>query len=115
MLRQALGRRIKEIRGSKGLSQDAVAKAAGMARVSITNIEAGNQGISVESLYAISRALAIEPAHLLPSLSEFEASDVSIREAAARSSEGSEAATDWVEKVFHQRESEKDDSPSADS
>jgi len=91
---------------SRGLSQDAVAKAARMARASISNIESGNQGMSVESLYSICKALSIEPAELLPPLSKNTIDDGLIREAADRAQDSSPATTEWVASIFRHKEAE---------
>ncbi len=48
------------------MSQEAFAKAVGLSRTSITNIERGRQPISLHTLYFMADILGIEPADLLP-------------------------------------------------
>lgn len=48
------------------MSQEAFAKAVGLSRTSITNIERGRQPISLHTLYSMADILSIEPADLLP-------------------------------------------------
>lgn len=60
-----IGRRIKQHREAAGLTQASLAIQVGLARSSVTNIENGIQRIQVDTLYAVARALAIEPAVLM--------------------------------------------------
>ena len=53
-------------RTESGMSQQAFAKAVGLSRTSITNIERGRQPISLHTLYFMADILGIEPADLLP-------------------------------------------------
>jgi transcriptional regulator with XRE-family HTH domain len=48
------------------MSQDAFAKAVGLSRTSITNIERGRQPVSLHTLYSMADILGVEPADLLP-------------------------------------------------
>jgi transcriptional regulator with XRE-family HTH domain len=48
------------------MSQEAFAKAVGLSRTSITNIERGRQPISLHTLYFMADILGVEPADLLP-------------------------------------------------
>jgi transcriptional regulator with XRE-family HTH domain len=48
------------------MSQEAFAKAVGLSRTSITNIERGRQPISLHTLYFMADILGAEPADLLP-------------------------------------------------
>lgn len=61
----AVGFRITRIRRARGLNQEAVAKAAGLARTSITNAESGRQRLPLHVLLAIAQALGVELADLL--------------------------------------------------
>jgi transcriptional regulator with XRE-family HTH domain len=58
--------KIEEERTKKGISQDALAHATGISRVSMVNMEAGRQGISLMRLFAFAEALEIEARDLLP-------------------------------------------------
>jgi len=48
------------------MSQQAFAKAVGLSRTSITNIERGRQPISLHTLYFMADILGVEPSDLLP-------------------------------------------------
>ncbi len=61
-----IGRRLKKARKINGLTQEQLARVVGMSRTSISNIEAGIQGMSVETLYALADAIGKEPGDLLP-------------------------------------------------
>lgn len=53
-LRSSMAERIKRARRESGLQQQELAVAVGLTRTSISNIERGKQGLSVDMLYAIS-------------------------------------------------------------
>jgi transcriptional regulator with XRE-family HTH domain len=53
-------------RTESGMSQQAFAKAVGLSRTSITNIERGRQPISLHTLYFMADILGVEPSDLLP-------------------------------------------------
>jgi transcriptional regulator with XRE-family HTH domain len=57
-------------RTESGMSQEAFAKAVGLSRTSITNIERGRQPISLHTLYFMADILGVEPADLLPPASK---------------------------------------------
>lgn len=63
---RALGERIREAREMVGLKQDQLARAVGLSRTSITNIERGRQGVQVYLLVRIADVLGRPPAELLP-------------------------------------------------
>ena len=63
-LRSSMAERIKRARKEAGLQQQELADAVGRTRTSISNIELGKQGLSVDLLYAISQQLH-EPADVL--------------------------------------------------
>ena len=48
------------------MTQEAFAKAVGLSRTSITNIESGRQPVSLHTLYAMADILAVEIGDLLP-------------------------------------------------
>lgn len=64
-----LGKRIRTARESTTprLTQNALARRAGLARTSITNIETGNQQPTLHALWRIADALGVSPCELLPS------------------------------------------------
>ena len=61
-----LGRRIRDERKQKKISQDELAASCGLTRASIANIEAGRQRLAAHRLCEIATALDTEPAQLLP-------------------------------------------------
>ena len=63
--RHTLGQRIRRLRQSAGLSQDALARAAGIGRVTLVRLEKGEQSPRFKTLGAISRALGVGVSELL--------------------------------------------------
>lgn len=61
----ALGAAIREHRTAAGLSQTRLAQLAGISRVYLNTVEAGNKCPTVVVLVHLARALGIEPATLL--------------------------------------------------
>lgn len=66
--RRTLGRRIRRLRKSAGLSQDALARAAGIGRVTLVRLEKGDQSPRFKTLDAIASALEIPVSELLVEL-----------------------------------------------
>lgn len=60
-----LGAAIRSRRAAAGMTQAALASAAGLARSSITNIESGGQAILLHQLLDVARALKADPCELL--------------------------------------------------
>ena len=67
---ELIGKRVRNARKRAGLNQGELAARVKMARTSICNIEAGRQGLSCASLYALARSLEVQPRDLLPLMSE---------------------------------------------
>ncbi|MXY92051.1 MAG: helix-turn-helix transcriptional regulator [Caldilineaceae bacterium SB0664_bin_27] len=63
--RHTLGRRIRRLRNAAGLSQDALARAAGIRRVTLVRLERGEQTPRYKTLRAIARALEVDVSDLL--------------------------------------------------
>lgn len=63
--RHTLGRRIRRLRNAAGLSQDALARAASIGRVTLVRLEKGNQTPRYKTLAAIARALGVDFSDLL--------------------------------------------------
>jgi transcriptional regulator with XRE-family HTH domain len=61
---KALGRRIRSHRANRGLSQEALADAAGIDRSYMSGIERGIRNTSVLMTLRIAKALSISPASL---------------------------------------------------
>jgi transcriptional regulator with XRE-family HTH domain len=56
--REALGRRVRQLRIASGLTQEYVANVAGVGRVTIARIESGDQSPRLETLVSLAKALA---------------------------------------------------------
>lgn len=63
---QELGGRIRNYREPKGLSQEALGRAVGLTRTSISNIEKGRQRVLAHSLLDIANVLGVEVMQLFP-------------------------------------------------
>ena len=63
--RQTLGERIRELRESAGLTQEALARAANIGRVTLVRLEKGEQTPRFKTLDAIAKALGIRVPELL--------------------------------------------------
>ena len=62
----AFGKRLKEVRMSKGLSQEKLASLAALDRTYVSSCERGRRNVSLENIYKLSAALGVEPKELLP-------------------------------------------------
>jgi transcriptional regulator with XRE-family HTH domain len=62
--RTALGSRLREIRESRGMTQTAVAKQAGLSRSYYAQVEHARQAISVDRAFAIASVLGVEMTEL---------------------------------------------------
>jgi transcriptional regulator with XRE-family HTH domain len=60
-----LGKRIRETREHRGLTQKALASLVHLTRTSITNIERGKQKLLVHTLADVARVLGVAPGELL--------------------------------------------------
>jgi len=56
----AFGKRVREVRKSKGLSQERLAEMAGIDRSYMGNIERGEKNITLKKAYEVCDALEIE-------------------------------------------------------
>ena len=63
--RHTLGQRIRRLRNAAGLSQDALAREAGIGRVTLVRLEKGEQTPRHKTLSAIARALEVGVSELL--------------------------------------------------
>jgi len=66
-LLQAVARRIKALRQIRGLTQDAVAEALGIAVKNVQRLEAGRQNLTLKTLASVADVLDVEPYELLKS------------------------------------------------
>jgi transcriptional regulator with XRE-family HTH domain len=60
-----IGKRVRELREKRGLTQKALASLVGLTRTSITNIELGQQKLLVHTLFELASALNVEACELL--------------------------------------------------
>lgn len=63
-LQQQLGRRIRQIREKKGLSQEALAGICSLHRTYIGLIERGERNLSINTVEVVARGLGVSPAEL---------------------------------------------------
>jgi len=61
----AVGRRLREIREAKGMSQDKLAASSGLHRTYIGRVERGEANITIKSFYRICAALDILTTEIL--------------------------------------------------
>ena len=64
-LQKIIGERIREIRESKGISQQDLAAACNFEKSNMSRIEAGKTNFTISSLYKISMALDVKLAELV--------------------------------------------------
>ena len=67
-IRKKFGKRIKELRQSKNLSQEALAHLAELDRTYIPSIEKGERNVSIEVIQKLSIAFGIKISELLKGL-----------------------------------------------
>lgn len=65
-LHQRIGLFIAARRNSLKMKQEQLATSVGISRASLANIERGRQSVLVHHLYAIAKALGLQPSELLP-------------------------------------------------
>lgn len=58
--RTAFGRRVRELRQPLGLSQEELADRSGLHRTYVGSVERGERNISLDAIYALSRALGVQ-------------------------------------------------------
>lgn len=64
-IQQKFGKKVREIRKQKGLSQEELAFRSGLHRTYISDIERGDRNVSVKNIEKIAHALGIKPSELL--------------------------------------------------
>ena len=74
--RVEVGRRVKEYRRKRGLSQQALADMTSTLRPIISKIELGNTEIRARHLLEIAAALVVRPSELVPEISVVRVADV---------------------------------------
>lgn len=63
---EEIGKRIREARENKKLTQEELGKLVDLTRTSITNIERGKQKIAIDGLYKFANILSVTVFSLLP-------------------------------------------------
>lgn len=61
-----LGRALRDARKAKGITQEQLARAVGLSRPSVVNIERGKQPLQVHAFVDIARAIGARPSDLIP-------------------------------------------------
>jgi transcriptional regulator with XRE-family HTH domain len=65
-IREAFGKRLRELRQKADLSQEELADLATLDRSYIGGVERGQRNVSLVNIYRIARALKIKPGGLFP-------------------------------------------------
>jgi DNA-binding XRE family transcriptional regulator len=68
LAQREFGRRLGKLRKRKGQKQLALGHQLGLSRTSISNIERGEQRVSLELVYQVAHLLGVSPQELLPTL-----------------------------------------------
>lgn len=61
----AFGLRLRELRLARELSQESLARKAGVDRTYVSSVERGKRNVSLETIYLLAEALGVHPAELL--------------------------------------------------
>lgn len=61
------GQKLRTLRQARGMSQEALAEAAGLHRTHISLIERGRRSVRLETIQSLALALGVRPADLMPS------------------------------------------------
>jgi DNA-binding XRE family transcriptional regulator len=62
LARMAFGRRLRQIRAQRGLSQEQLADLAAIHRTYMSSVERGQRNIGLDNIVALARALGVSPA-----------------------------------------------------
>jgi transcriptional regulator with XRE-family HTH domain len=65
-----VGSNVRHVRRANGVTQEYLAGSLGLARTSVTNIEAGRQSLSAWTLWCVANALGAQVGDFLPDASE---------------------------------------------
>jgi len=69
---QEFGGRVRAFRGARGMSQEALADAAGLHRTHISLIERGKRSVRLETVERLAVALGVQPGRLMPRIRTFQ-------------------------------------------
>lgn len=100
---QTVGRRIRQARKDRKMTQEDLGAAVSLTRTSITNIERGRQKLLLHTLASIAETLRIAPASLLP---ENDATTESELESALENRP--EPEREWIRNVLTSARKESD-------
>jgi len=62
--RRAFGRRVRELRQARGLSQEGLAERSGLHRTYISSLERGQRNVGLDNVRALADALDVPPSTL---------------------------------------------------
>ena len=65
--RMEVGKKVRRLRKTQGLSQEELGFNAGLHRTYIGSVERGEQNVSVDNIHKLARALKVSPKELMPS------------------------------------------------
>jgi transcriptional regulator with XRE-family HTH domain len=65
-----LGKRLREMRSARGMSQEVLAQLAGLNRNYVNQVECGRRNVSIVNLAKIAEALAVDLAVLIAGISK---------------------------------------------
>lgn len=63
--RLAFGLRVRQVRLSRGLSQERLAELAGLHRTYVSSLERGQRNVGLENIHALAKALDVPASELL--------------------------------------------------
>lgn len=66
----SLGRRLKETRAARGMSQEVLAQLAGLNRNYVNQVECGRRNVSIVNLVKLAEALAVDVAVLISGITK---------------------------------------------
>ena len=72
-LKVLMGEKLAKLRNNKGINQNDLAFSVFTTRTTITNIEAGNQGMTAGIIFKLSKALDCSPSYFFPNEQDHEA------------------------------------------
>jgi len=64
-IQAVFGRRVKELRSARQISQEALAEKADLHRTYISDLERGNRNVSIENILKLAHGLGVSPTELL--------------------------------------------------
>lgn len=65
-VRAAFGRRVRDLRHERGLSQEQLAELADLHRTYVSSLERGQRNVSLDNIHALAHALGVGPRDLFP-------------------------------------------------